>query len=118
MSDINAIVDAYEAARKAIFDHVGYVEDWVTIPLDDNRERFWRLNGGEGHGGELLYADSEDELRTGEGKCYSAVIYTQRFLPKWVYRGPVLTLVCADTQCDGNKFLFVLDNAKERQAGR
>jgi hypothetical protein len=44
---------------------------------------------------------------------YAAEIYTQRFLPKWVYRGAEYTMVCVDTRTDGNKFLMVFDNKKE-----
>ena len=47
------------------------------------------------------------------GEYYSASIYTQRFLRKWVYRGKDFTLVCMDTHTDGNKFLGVFDNSKE-----
>ncbi len=108
---INAKIEVYEEARQAIFDHVGYVEDWVVIPLDDQRRRFWRLDGE--NRGSVHYADSKEELINEEGNYYTAEIYTQRHLPKWVYRGKEITLVCADTHCDGNKFLFIFDNEKE-----
>jgi hypothetical protein len=104
-------IEAYEEARQAIFDHVGYVEDWVVIPLDDQRTRFWRVKSERS--GQVEYADSVEELKREEGNCYSATIYTQRHLPKWVYRGEEITLVCADTHCVGNKFLFIFDNKKE-----
>jgi hypothetical protein len=47
------------------------------------------------------------------GATYSAVIYRQRFLPKWVYRKDDFTMICADTQTDGNKYLMIFDNQKE-----
>lgn len=46
-------------------------------------------------------------------QMYSNEIYTQRFLPKWVYRGKDYTMICVDTHTDGNKFLQIFDNSKE-----
>jgi len=34
----------YFALQKKIYDHFGYIEDWVVIPLNDQREMFWILN--------------------------------------------------------------------------
>jgi len=110
-----AIIDQYNAAKQAIFDHVGYVENWVVIPLNDDREMFWRLEGGEGVGGVLCYAPTEHDLHDEAGSVYyEDEIYTQRFLPKWVYRGAEFTIVCCNPGVDGNKFLRILDNTKER----
>jgi hypothetical protein len=106
------LLDDYFALQQQIFDHFGYVENWRVIPLDDARDYFWRL-AGEGPG-EVQYAKTERELAEREGDCYSAEIYTQRFLSKWVYRTADYTLVCADPHVDGNKFLMVFDNTKER----
>lgn len=103
------LLDDYFALQQQILDYFGYVEDWVAIPLDDGRAFFWHLRG-EGPG-TLEFADGALKLGTGEG--YEHEIYTQRFLPKWVYRGADYTMVCVDTRTDGNKFLMVLDNAKE-----
>lgn len=106
------LLDDYLALREQIFAYFGYVEDWVVIPLDDQRARFWRIEGGEGHGGEVMYADTLEQLDS-DGDYYSGSIYTQRFLPKWVYRGAEFTMIAVDTHTDGNKFLMVFDNAKE-----
>lgn len=106
-------IEQYFKLEKEIHDYFGYVEDWVTIPLADERDMYWHLIE-RGHGGEIIYCDkplTKEILDSGE--MYSGTIYTQRFLPKWVYRGEALTLVSVDTQTDGNKFLFILDNAKE-----
>lgn len=108
------LMDDYNAAVEAVHQYFGYVEDWVVIPLDDGRDYFWHIYGGEAHGGRLCYAKTEEELKTGHGDYYESRIYTQRFLPKWVYRAKDYTLVSIDTQTDGNRFLIVLDNAKER----
>ena len=106
------LLNDYNQKRQEIFDYFGYVEDWVAIPLDDATMYYWRLTG-EAHGDEVFYADTLEELETESGNCYSNEIYTQRFLPKWVYRGEDYTMVVVDTHTDGNKFLQIFDNKKE-----
>lgn len=105
------LLDKYFDLQKKIYDHFGYVEDWVVIPLDDAREYFWHLNDDE-----VKFAKDEKNLFEGtEEDGYSNEIYTQRFLPKFVYRADDFTMICVDTHTDGNKFLQVFDNSKERK---
>jgi hypothetical protein len=106
------LLDQYFEIQQKIFEFFGYVEDWRVIPLDDCRDKFWRLSG-QGPG-TLHYADSERELLEQSGNYYEDEIYTQRHLPRWVYRGDGFTMVSCDPHTDGNKFLRVLDNTKER----
>ena len=106
------ILDQHLTLEKEIFEYFGYVEDWRRLPIDDAREYFWRLNGTGP--GEVGFADSEEELENEEGNYYVNEIYTQRFLPKWVYRGKDYTMICVDTHSDGNQFLQIFDNSKER----
>ena len=103
------LLDDFFEIRKKIHDHFGYVEDWRVIPLDDAREYFWYEDGTEVH-----FADSEEELSSQDGNYYVNEIYTQRHLPKWVYRATDYTMICVDTNVDLNKFLQIFDNAKER----
>jgi len=107
------LLEDYFDLQKKVFDYFGYVEDWRVIPLDDARHYFWRLDG-EGPG-QVRYANTENELDDQSLNYYEGEIYTQRHLPKWVYRGEEFTMVCVDTHTDGNKFLMVFDNSKERQ---
>lgn len=100
------LFDDYLDLQKQIFDYFGYVEDWKAIPLDDCRTYYWQL-AGEGPGS-VLFGETVDSIDT-----YEHIIYTQRFLPKWVYRGKDYTMICVDTQTDGNKFLSIFDNSKE-----
>ena len=104
-------LDEYFRLKEEIHNYFGYVEDWVAIPLDDRRSNYWQILGGEGRGGEVQWSPNKDF--DDDNEIYSGAIYTQRFLPKWVYRGPEYTMICVDTQCDGNKFLMVFDNKKE-----
>lgn len=103
-------INEFETARQKIFDHVGYVEDWVVIPLDFQPNIYWYINGEENNG-EVCFAETKDDLLDWEaGNYYSHTIYTQRFLPKWVYRGKSYTMIVVDTHTDGNKFLQIFDN--------
>lgn len=108
-------LDRFNTVRQEIFDYFGYVEDWVTIPIDDRREMYWQLNQRDTGDGEVLYFDERltNEIVEG-GAHYSNKIYTQRFLPKWVYRGEDYTMICVDTRVDGNKYLAIFSNNKEQ----
>ena len=107
------LLDDYAALQKQIFDYFGYVEDWRVIPIEDSRAYFWKLQQLPDGSGSVGFADSLRELQEESGNYYQDEIYTQRFLPKWVYRGEDFTMVCVDTQTDGNHFLRIFDNSKE-----
>lgn len=116
------IVDAFEAAKQAIFAHCGYKEDWRVIPLEDTRDHFWTVDPGEKEwckhspkkeGLEYWLEEHEDEYGKYGDHLYQDEIYTQRHLPKWVYRGKEFTIVCVDTHCDGNQFLRIFRNDHE-----
>lgn len=105
----------YFALQKQIFEYFGYQEDWKVIPLDDQTEQHWMVILNESGGGAYVYSPdpfTEESVKAGAA-IYGGSIYTQRFLPKWVYRGEEYTMVCADTHTDGNKFLMIFDNSKE-----
>lgn len=106
------LLDDFFAVRDQIHKYFGYKEDWVTIPLDDQRTVKWSLAQNQDGSGKVYYWDADKPFDT-EGNWYSAYIYTQRFLPKWVYRGAEYTMISIDTKTDGNKFLAIFDNAKE-----
>ncbi len=107
------LLDDYRKIEQAIFDYFGYKEDWVTIPLEDRTDMSWQIVNGEAHGGEVKFHETMEAVRDETGEHYCNEIYTQRFLPKWVYRGEDYTMICVDTHTDGNKFLAIFDNSKE-----
>ena len=104
------ILDNYKDIERQIHEYFGYKEDWRIFPISDETESFWSLNG-EGPG-EVHLSLEECNLRLGMKTIWP--IYTQRHLPKWVYRGNDYTMIVVDTQTDGNKFLAIFDNKKER----
>ena len=132
------VLDNYLKFQKELFAYFGYVEDWVAIPIDDARDYYWFVEQGE-HGahpgkGRVGFAESKEVLMQafqatgGRGVLhveycglpipeayYENSIYTQRFLPKWVYEGEEYTMICVDTHTDGNKFLQIFDNSKKME---
>ena len=107
------LLNEYNQKKQELFDYFGYVEDWVAIPVNDATMYYWHLSG-EGHGDYVQFADTEEDLfDENRGNYCINEIYTQRFLPKWVYRGKDYTMVIVDTHTDGNKFLQIFDNSKE-----
>lgn len=104
----------YFDLQKKIYDHFGYAEDWVVIPMDDAREMFWILQQGEDGKGFVRFAETEEKLFS-DGDYYENEIYRQRFLPQWVYPADDCTMICVDTHTDGNRFLQVFDNSKKRE---
>ncbi len=108
------LLDDYFALQEKVHGFFGYVEDWRILPLEDRREMYWTLPDGEGYGGIVKYAENPDDLHPHvNGDYYEDEIYTQRHLPKWVYRAEGYTMICVDTHTDGNQLLVVYDNAKE-----
>ena len=47
------LISNYENALQAIYDHVGFKEDWLIAPIDDCTDKFWNTDGKS-----VLYADS------------------------------------------------------------
>lgn len=111
-----AVKQYFELAEK-IHEFFGYKEDWVSIPMKEQLECYWMIVGGDekGAGGTVVCSKKPFTKKSlTEGKSiYSDTIYTQRFLPRWVYRTQSHTLTCVDTHTDGNKFLYIFDNEKE-----
>lgn len=109
------LLEKYFALQEEIFNYFGYQEDWVVFPLDDATGYYWFLDQEPDGHGTVFFCGEPLTLEIAEvgDKLYSNEIYTQRHLPKWVYRGPEYTMICVDTRTDGNKFLQIFDNSKE-----
>jgi len=109
------LLDIYNQAESSLFDYFGYKEDWAKIPVDGATQWYWNLTG-ESYGDEVRFGEKDDVLNL-TGEHFVNEVYTQRFLPKWVYRGENYTMICVDTHTDGNKFLQIFANDKELKEG-
>lgn len=117
------IVDTYLQSLDAIFQHVGYVENWRAIPVEDSRNYFWAIDEDENTWCKFssqkealefwLKQEHEDEYGSYGDRLYKDSIFTYWHLKKWVYRGPEFTIVIVDTHTDGNKFLRIFRNDHE-----
>lgn len=105
------LMAGYNDALKALYNHVGFREDWVVYPINDCTDMFWELPEG---GSVIRYADDPEKMKDIEaGDYYESIIYTQRFYRQHVYRGEELTMVFMDTQTDGMKYFAIFRNDLE-----
>lgn len=102
------MVDKYNKAKQEIYDHVGFVEDWVIYPIQDHTESYWGEDGES-----VKYADSIDQFNS-DGDYYEDDIYTQRFYKKWVYEGELYTMIFCDPHVDGCRWFRIFDNSKKQ----
>lgn len=110
--DLPHLLMSYFACKQAVHEFFGYAQQWRDIPISDDTGCWWYLSG-EGHGDRVLFGDGDVRESVSSGDYYANAIYTQRHLPRWVYRTETHTMVCVDTQSDFNVFLAIFDNAKE-----
>lgn len=107
------LLDDYLRIQKEIYEYFGYVEDWCVFPIHDSREYYWCIDDPE-RPAEVRFSSSEKGLIEQDDYYYTNEIYHQRFLPKPIYRTNKYTLIVVDTNTDGNKFLQIFDNSKEK----
>lgn len=112
---IRDLIAEYFELQEKIYDYFGYQEDWCVIPLSDKTEMYWMLEqrpDGSGYVVSSPIPFTRESIESGDA-IYMDVIYMQRFLPRWVYPGDEVTMVCVDTKTDGNRFLMLLDTTKQ-----
>lgn len=114
-NEFSNLMTIYFSSKRKIHEYFGYVSDWKEIPLDGMTDEYWFVIEGEDGSGQVVWAPEPftEELITAGAKIYSGSIYTQCFLPKYVYPGKDYTMISVDTHTDGNKLLMVFDNAKK-----
>lgn len=116
MENTPDIVAQYFELQEKLFEYFGYKPDWKVIPPDPCMDHYWMLTGPENDSSTNVVWSKKQftkKLIKKGNEIYSGTIYTQRFLQKWVYRGPKHTMVCVDTHTDGNQVLMIFDNDRE-----
>ena len=104
---MNKLIENYNKALNDIYEHVGFVEDWVIYPIDDCLNSFWQEDGET-----CKFADSLEQFNS-DGDYYEDEIYTQRFYNKHVYKGKDITMIFCNPNVDGMKWFRIFDNKKE-----
>jgi len=106
------LIESFNIAKQALYDHVGFVEDWVIYAVEDRTDMLWQIDNYE-----IKFAKTIEDFNS-DGDYYLDEIYTQRFYEKHIYRGDTFTMVFVDTHTDGNKFFAFYRNDKEvKQSG-
>ena len=98
------LIEEYQKALNAIYEHVGFVEDWVVCPLDEQIESYWYVGNCI-----VRFSDTIEQFFS-DGDYYEDDIYTQRFYSKWIYEGADFTMVFCDPNVDGMKWFRLFDN--------
>ncbi len=98
------LIENYKNSLQAIYDHVGFVEDWVIYPIDDQTDYFWEVIGDSVQWGPTI----------NEIEMYKDDIYKQRFYEKHIYEGLEFTMIFCDPHVDGMKWFRIFDNKKRK----
>lgn len=101
------LLESYKDAKNAIYEHVGFVEDWVIYPIDDCTEMYWFEDGET-----VKFHEDKGIVQGDTGEYYQDDIYTQRFYSKHVYVGEDFTMIFCDPHTDGMKWFRIFDNNK------
>lgn len=110
-----SIAEKYFEAQRELFDHVGFVPDWVEYAIDDATEYYWRIEGTQLTEQSVKYAETPEQLDDEEGNYYRDEVYTQRFYSRWVYEGEEVTMIFCNPGVDGINWFKVFDNKKRRK---
>lgn len=103
------LLKQYQVLEKEILEYFGYQEQWRVLPLHDSTDMYWMVDRNGVHFGEE-YADCA--YGAAESESDKAFMFSNELCGK-VCRGKDYTAVPVYTNCDGNMFLQIFDNAKE-----
>ena len=102
------IIEKFNHARQEIYDHVGFVEDWVVYAIEDRTEMYYQILNNE-----VKFAKTLEDFYS-DDNYYIDEIYTQIFYKKHIYKGAEFTLIFVNTlSAGGNKFFAIYNNLKE-----
>jgi len=98
------LLNKYFEIQKEIYDYFGYVENWTVSPLEDCTNYYWILIDDS-----VYFADELSNFM--DGSYYDAEIFGTS--ETRICRKSDYTMITVDTNCDGNRFLQIFNNAKE-----
>lgn len=82
----------YQEALDKIYDHIGFVEDWVPFVVDIRTDMWWTTNKEYinpeyiWYNEQVSYSPNKEEVLNGDGEnYYSNEVFHHRFYPKAIY---------------------------------
>jgi hypothetical protein len=105
------LIENYNNALQELYNHVGFIPDWVIYPIDDCTQMYWSTDGKT-----VKFAETLEEYNDESGDYYLDDVYTQRFYRKHIYRGIDYTMIFSDPHVDGMKYFRIFDNKKEQKS--
>ncbi len=100
------LLDDYISLENKIHEYFGYIEQWKVFPLNDCRNYYWYDHMDRSV--VFFKANTKEEALS---QIESGNFYKNELLS--INRKPDYTMICVDTQTDGNKFLSIFDSSKE-----
>jgi hypothetical protein len=112
-SGFDTLLNNFFLAKEELYNHVGFVEDWVICPIADCTKYFWYTDGEM-----VKYADSKEEYFSKSGNYYLDEVYKQRFYDKWIYEGKKYTMIFTKPGVDGMTYFSFFDNSKKMDSNK
>ena len=104
------LLGVYFDIQRIIYDYFGYIEDWKVLPIDDKTGAYWRVRSDS-----VIFSDTLKGLNNENMmNHYQNDIFRYVHLDKHVYRGKDFTMIIVDTNTDGNQFLQIFTNSREK----
>lgn len=104
------VMENFIIAQDALYDHVGFIPDWVVCPIYNATDCYWGVDGST-----VKYAETKGEYETESGQFFMDELYTQRFYKKHIYVGVKYTMIMCDPHVDGVKWFRFFDNEKRME---
>lgn len=109
---MNSIIEKYKSSLVELFNHVGFIEDYVLCPIDICMDYYWELVFEGDSPSSIIYSEDINKIFS-DGEYYQDDIYKQRFYDKHVYRGEEFTMVFCNPHLDGVKWFRFFNNKLE-----
>ena len=98
------VAQEFFKAQEALFEHVGFIPDWVEYAIDNCLDKIWSCDGDT-----VKYAYTVEKFNS-DGDYYENEVYTQRFYKKWIYEGEEVTMIFCNPGTDGVQWFRIFNN--------